>query len=80
MTITVEISYYPLTKDFEDPINTFIEEISKNNISIEVGRMSTIVNGEYEKIMSVLTESMGELMKHYPSIFNLRISNSCPVK
>lgn len=80
MVITVEISYYPLTKDYGIPISTFIQMISEKNISVDIGKMSTIITGEYETIMNLLTESMGELMEKHPSVFNLKISNSCPVR
>ena len=80
MVVLVEISYYPLTGDFSDPIKAFIKEISNKNISVEIGIMSSIISGEYEEVMRVLTDSMGALMKQYPSVFNLKISNSCPAK
>ncbi len=79
MIITAEISYYPLTENYTTPINTFISKLSQNNISFEIGVMSTIVNGEYEIVMNVLTESIKELMNLYPSVFNLKISNTCPI-
>lgn len=79
MIITAEISYYPLTDNFSEPINRFIELISKKDIQMEQGKMSTILIGEYQEIMNVLNESMQELMNSYPSIFTLKISNSCPV-
>ena len=80
MIITVEISYYPLSEDFSTPINTFIQKLSVDDISIEIGAMSTLLIGEYEKVMKVVSDSMGELMKLYPSVFNIKISNSCMLK
>jgi uncharacterized protein YqgV (UPF0045/DUF77 family) len=79
MTVTVEISYYPLTEDFKEPVNNFIGKLTGKNITVETGRMSTILSGEYDELMSLLTKSMGDLMERYPSVFNLRISNACPV-
>jgi len=79
MIITAEISYYPLTDDYSTPVNYFLELISRPNITIEVGKMNTILIGEYKDIMELIYSSMDELMKNYPSIFNIKISNSCPI-
>jgi len=79
MIITAEISYYPLTDDYSTPVNYFLEIISKTNITVEEGKMSTILIGEYKDIMELLNKSMDELMKNHPSIFNIKISNSCPI-
>lgn len=79
MIITAEISYYPLTEDYSTPINSFIEMLSKTNITVEESKMSTILIGEYKDIMDLLNEAMDELMKKYASIFNIKISNSCQI-
>jgi len=79
MIITAEISYYPLTDNFSKPIDYFIQLISKSNITIETGKMSTVLIGEYQDIMDVLQKSMSELLNKYSSIFNIKISNSCPI-
>lgn len=79
MIITLEISYYPLADNYSIIIDDFIRKISNKNITVEIGKMSTIMIGEYDEIMGILTNSMKELMIEYPSIFNLKISNSCPI-
>lgn len=79
MIISVEISYYPLADNYSIIVEDFISKISDKNITLEIGRMSTIMIGEYDEIMSILTKSMKELMIEFPSIFSLKISNSCPI-
>jgi len=79
MTITAEISYYPLADNYTGIIDRFIDEISVEGITVEVGKMSTLLIGEYDKIMSILTHSMKTVMVDFPSVFTLKISNSCPV-
>ncbi|MFW5821554.1 MAG: hypothetical protein ACOCWA_09695 [Bacteroidota bacterium] len=80
MIITAEISYYPLSGDIDRPILTFIEELKyQKDITVETGRMSTLVSGDYTKVMSIISDTMGRLMQEYPSVFNLKISNACPV-
>jgi uncharacterized protein YqgV (UPF0045/DUF77 family) len=80
MIVTVEISYYPLAENYNAPISEFIDRLTKNNkLKVEFGRMSSSITGEYEEIMKTLTESMGMMMETNPSVFNIKISNSCPV-
>ena len=80
MIITVEISYYPLTEDYNTPIDAFIQKLSDDEITIEPGVMSSTLTGEYDKVMHVLSTSIKDLMKQYPSVFNIKMSNSCLVR
>lgn len=75
MKITLDISYYPLKEDFITPIDAFIKDLRKKGITVEVGKMSTSMVGDYDLIMSQLKDSMGEFMAKYPSVFNLKITN-----
>jgi len=79
MIITVEISYYPLTENYSKAVNSFLERISKSDITIDMGKMSTVLIGEYEVIFELLNNSIYKLMEDYPSVFNIKISNSCPI-
>lgn len=81
MFITLEISYYPLSEEFQKPINDFITKLSINEeIKIETGTMSSLISGDYSEVMGTLTESMKSIMEKYPSVFNIKISNTCPIK
>ncbi len=80
MIVSVEISYYPLTGDFITPVNAFIQQLAWEGIAVETGQMSTIITGEWETVMKLLTKSMGDLMEKYPSVFTMKISNSCQIK
>jgi len=81
MFITLEISYYPLSEEFQKPINDFITKLSINKeIKIETGTMSSLISGNYSEVMGTLTESMKSIMEKYPSVFNIKISNTCPLK
>ena len=75
MTITLDISYYPLQEDFISPIDSFIEALRNKGIEVEVGKMSTSMVGDYDLIMNQLKDTMGEFMAQYPSVFNLKITN-----
>jgi uncharacterized protein YqgV (UPF0045/DUF77 family) len=81
MFVTLEISYYPLSNEFENPINEFIDRISANNkIKIQSGTMSSLISGDYSEVTKTITETMGILMEKHPSVFNIKISNSCSIK
>jgi uncharacterized protein YqgV (UPF0045/DUF77 family) len=78
MEITVEISYYPLDQEYETPVLDFIlllQEESK--VKVEPGHMSTLIAGEYEDVMNLLSESIRPFMEKMPSVFALRITNAC---
>lgn len=77
--VSVEISYYPLADDFNAPIREFLNKLSNDKLIIESGKMSTIIIGEYIDVMNLITSAMGDLMKEHPSVFNIKLSNSCIV-
>lgn len=80
MIITLEISYYPLNDDITEPINSFVEKLKCDDIKVTTGIMSTVLAGEYETVMKTLNHAMKELMDSFPSVFNIKISNMCPIK
>ena len=78
MQISLEISYYSLTDDYKTPVKEFLEVLGKNpKISLKTGTMSTFLAGVYDDVMEILTGSMREFMKKYPSVFCIKISNAC---
>ena len=59
MYTIVEITKYPLTPDYEKPILDFIGRVKKyEDLDITVGETSTVVRGNYEKVMQALTSEM----------------------
>ena len=74
MEISVDISMYPLQKDFEAPILAFIEMLEKE-ASVEVVRneLSTQVHGDYKTIMALLEKEMFSVFTEIPdSIFVMK--------
>ncbi|MCO4845719.1 MAG: hypothetical protein KC427_06845 [Sulfurovum sp.] len=74
MEISVDISMYPLQKEFEAPILAFIAELEKEQ-SVEVVRneLSTQVHGDYNVIMALLEKEMFSVFTEIPdSIFVLK--------
>jgi len=74
MEISVDISMYPLQKEFETPILAFISQLEKES-SVEVVRneLSTQVHGDYKTIMALLEKEMFSVFTEIPdSIFVLK--------
>lgn len=81
MHITVEMSYYPLLERYEGPVNELLALLHAHpGVECEPGTMSTLLRGEYETVMALLNGVMPQLMARYPSVFDLKISNSCELK
>jgi len=74
MEISVDISMYPLQKEFEAPILAFIAQLELEK-SVEVVRneLSTQVHGEYKTIMGLLEKEMFSVFTDIPdSVFVLK--------
>ena len=74
MEISIDISMYPLQKDFEAPILAFIAKIEENkDIEVIRNELSTQVHGDYHIIMSLLEKEMFSVFKDIPdSIFVIK--------
>lgn len=79
MIVSVEISYYPLSENFSQPVNELIEMLDESGLKVEPGKMSTLLIGPYFDVFKLLETSLFVLFEKYPSVFTLKMSNSCPV-
>lgn len=80
MYITLEISYYPLLESFDNPVHEFITGLKEHEeIELKSGNMSSQLSGEFDIVMKALNNNMKKAMEKYPSVFNIKISNTCPV-
>lgn len=79
MIISVEISYYPLNDNYKEAVNDFLRLLKESNLQIETGSMSTLIIGEYDDVFKMLNSGIKEIMIKYPSVFNIKISNSCEI-
>ena len=78
MNISVEISMYPLTKEYETSILTFIEQLHQHpNLKIITNTMSTQIFGKYEDVMAALTpEIRTAFMAEPTTIMVMKIINA----
>ena len=74
MEISVDISMYPLQKEFEAPILAFIEMLEKETrVEVVRNELRTQVHGDYKVIMALLEKEMFAVFTEIPdSIFVLK--------
>ncbi|WP_273444638.1 YkoF family thiamine/hydroxymethylpyrimidine-binding protein [Neolewinella agarilytica] len=59
MKTSAELSLYPLTKDYEEPIIAFIKLLQEQpDIKVATNGLSTQLTGEYDAVMKALTLAM----------------------
>ena len=77
MQVSIEISLYPLNKNFISPINNFINYPDNyDNIEVQINNMSTQLFGEFVDLIKVLKVEMEKTFKNQiNSVFNLKIVN-----
>ncbi len=76
MEASVEITYYPLNKDYIQPIHDFINRLnSHNNLVVKTNKMSTQVFGDYFEIMKAITIEIFKSFELPSSVFVLKIIN-----
>ena len=74
MEISVDISMYPLQKDFEKPISIFINLLEKEErVEVMRNELSTQIHGDYKVIMTLLDKEMFSVFTEIPdSVFVLK--------
>jgi len=74
MQVSIDISMYPLHKEFEKPIIEFIQVLRRSEFHTEENGLSTQVFGEYLPIMEFLKLNIHEtLLQEKNCVFTLKI-------
>ena len=75
MRISVDISLYPLSEDYVEPILTFIDQLENNpKISVKRNSLSTQIFGEYADVMACLNSDIEAVFAALPeSVFVLKL-------
>lgn len=74
MYLSVQLSWYPLNENYKEPIRNLIARLEKSGLELHPGRMSTEIFGEYDEVMSVLSETMKWSFETYgKSVFVAKI-------
>lgn len=74
MRISVDISLYPLTEGYIEPILAFILSIENNpKLLVKRNSLSTQVFGEYRDVMDTIDSEMETVFKKLPhSVFAMK--------
>lgn len=74
MKASLEVSMYPLTEDYEQPIINFINHIkSVSGLRVEVNGMSTQVFGEFDLLMDTVKEAMTDVLDEHKAMFVFKL-------
>jgi len=77
MKISVELTLMPLKDDFEPPIKDFIKRLRDSEFTVLENPLSTQVYGEYDAVMSFLTEEIKTSFQNEEHIIvNLKVVKS----
>ena len=73
MKVSVDISLYPLDKNYEEPIIKFIEKLKKSPFTILENPLSTQVYGDYDAVMDFLKHAIKEtFINEEMAVFNIK--------
>ncbi len=78
MDCSVEISMYPLNKDYKPSIIQFIKNLRKHPfINVNTNGMSTQVFGDYTRVMNAINKEMENIfLSEDKVVFTLKVMNS----
>jgi len=74
MRISVDISLYPLTEDYVEPILAFIVQLESNaKLIVKRNSLSTQIFGEYRDVMDAMDKEMEVVFKQlHHSVFSVK--------
>ena len=77
MHVSIDLSLYPLTPDYEAPIVAFIKRLhGHDGIEVATNHLATQLRGEYDTVMEVLKEAMRPtLASDTPCSFVIKLLN-----
>lgn len=77
MQVTLEISKYPLDKDYKKPIKDFIKRINANpDFTVVTSATNTQISGDYELVMPLVqTEIKTSFEKYGKVVFVIKVFN-----
>jgi uncharacterized protein YqgV (UPF0045/DUF77 family) len=76
MDVTVEISIYPLTENYEQVVLNFIDQLHQNkNIQVVTNGLSTQMFGNYDEVMQhFLPEKIKQLFEQGKAVVLMKLA------
>lgn len=73
MKVSVDISLYPLDRNYEPPIIAFIQKLKDSPFKVLENPLSTQVYGDYDQVMELISTMMKEtFMTGEMAVFNMK--------
>jgi len=74
MNVSIDISMYPLHKDFEKPIIDFIKILRNSKFHVEENGLSTQIFGKYLEVMDFINSNIHQILLNEKNcVFILKI-------
>jgi len=74
MQVSIDISLYPLTVAYKQPVLDFIAELKKSSFTIIETPLTTQIYGDYDAVMSFLTSQIKDVfLDETKYVFTLKI-------
>jgi len=74
MNVSIDISMYPLHKDFEKPIIDFIKKLRNSKFHVEENGLSTQIFGKYLEVMDFINSNIHQILLNEKNcVFILKI-------
>jgi len=80
MNVELEVSLYPLTKEYlEHPVHDFVELLEKHGCTVENGPLSSIVKGESSSVFEALRLGYEQAVQKSGCVLIVKACNVCPL-
>lgn len=57
-TLTIELSFYPLTREYEQRVIDFIHRLRQHTgVRLQTGGMSTLISGDHDTVFDLLRDA-----------------------
>jgi uncharacterized protein YqgV (UPF0045/DUF77 family) len=78
--IAAQVSLYPLGRDdLGPPIRNAISTISRHDLSVRPGEMSTVISGREAVVFEALLDAFSEAAANGAVVMTVTVSNACPL-
>jgi len=79
MNVQADISLYPLRTDhLGHAIKTFLDEMTAGGLTVQPGKMSSMVAGEVDTVFSSLAAAFKAAAENGQVVLVTKVSNACP--
>ena len=79
MRVQAEFSLYPLrTPRLADSIDSFVDHLQRSGLAVEVGAMSSRVEGDSDHVMRALGDAFRAAAGRGDIVLTVKLSNACP--